>query len=646
MKHIKKILLLLTAVVLVASTLLTTVSANTADDEAEAEKESQETGETSGKDEVIYATLSPTGEQQELYVVNRFDVVDEGTIVDYGDYTSVRNLTDMTEVALDGDKVEFTASDEEFYYQGNMEKTELPWSIGVTYYLDGEKISPEQLAGKEGQVKIEVDAKANGDHGSAFFNNYMLQVTLPFDSASFSNIQAPDGMVANAGKTQQVTFTLMPEKEKTFTVEANTTNFEFDGIEISGVPSSMSIEDPETDEMTGDIRTLSDAIADLNTGVSDLVVGVKEMNEGATELVSGSAQYRDGIAELDGSSGELVDGSKEIENALQSMNGSLSDVDVDTSQQDQLVEGLKQLSAGLSEMKDGLQKLKDNYSTAFQALDGAMNGIPSNITEEEQKQLEALNEMKAPQFTEEEIKALKEAGIEQKTLQKLQNVQSSMDQASSMIGKLATAYEKSQIAKGTYFGTEKEPGAKAALGAVVGSLEETISGLNEMTTNIDTMASEISSASDGMEGLQQLKDGIASLTKEYGSFHTGLAEYTNGVSELSNSYSNIHTGINEFDQGVSELEEGVVELKDGTQELHDSTKDMPQEMTEEIDEMISQYDKSDFDPVSFVSEKNEQVDHVQFVIQTKSIEVEEPEEEEPEKEEKSSFWEKFKALFS
>lgn len=32
--------------------------------------------------------------------------------------------------------------------------------------------------------------------------------------------------------------------------------------------------------------------------------------------------------------------------------------------------------------------------------------------------------------------------------------------------------------------------------------------------------------------------------------------------------------------------------------------------------------------------KNEQVDHVQFVIQTKSIEVDEPDEEEPEKEEK------------
>ncbi|MBR7553076.1 YhgE/Pip domain-containing protein [Allobacillus sp. GCM10007491] len=643
MKQIKKILFLLTIVVLLASTVLTTVSANVSNDKSKQENEREKTGEMSGKDEVIYATLSPTGEQQELYVVNRFDIVKEGTIVDYGDYTSVRNLTDMTEVTLDGNKVEFSATDEKFYYQGNMEKTELPWNIDVTYYLDGEKISPEQLAGKEGTIKIEVDAKANGEHGKTFFNNYMLQVTLPFDSETFSNIQAPDGMVANAGKTQQITFTLMPEKEKTFTVEADTDNFEFDGIEISGVPSSMSIEDPETDEMTGDIRTLSDAIADLNTGVSDLVVGVREMNDGASELVNGSAQYRGGIAELDGSSSELIGGSKEIENALQSMNGSLSDVDVDTSQQDQLVEGLKQLSAGLKEMKDGLQKLKDNYSTAYQALDGAMNGIPSNLTKEE---LNGLQGMKAPQFTEKEMQALQEAGIEQETLQKLQNVQSSMEQVSSTIGKLATVYEKAQVAKGTYFGTQDKPGAKAALGAVVGSLEETIAGLNEMTANVDTMASEISSVSNGMEGLQQLKDGIASLTKEYGSFHTGLAEYTNGVKELSNSYSDIHAGINEFDHGVSELEEGVVELKDGTQELHDSTKDMPQEMTEEIDEMISQYDKSDFDSVSFVSEKNEQVDHVQFVIQTKSIEVDESKEEEPEKEEKSSFWEKFKALFS
>lgn len=164
------------------------------------------------------------------------------------------------------------------------------------------------------------------------------------------------------------------------------------------------------------------------------------MNDGATELVSGSAQYRDGIAELDGSSGELVDGSKEIENALQSMNGSLSDVDVDTSQQDQLVEGLKQLSAGLSEMKDGLQKLKDNYSTAFQALDGAMANIPSDLSEE----FAALNEWKKQSvtFNEEEIEALREAGIEQETLQKLQKGPSSNEQFSSTIKELEGAFNK------------------------------------------------------------------------------------------------------------------------------------------------------------------------------------------------------------
>ena len=117
MKHIKKILFLLTIVVLLVATLLPTVTANTSENKTNQDNEREQPGKMSGKDEVIYATLSPTGEQQELYVVNRFDVVEEGKLVAYGAYTCVRNLTDMTEVALDGDKVEFTASDEEFYYQ-------------------------------------------------------------------------------------------------------------------------------------------------------------------------------------------------------------------------------------------------------------------------------------------------------------------------------------------------------------------------------------------------------------------------------------------------------------------------------------------------------------------------------------------------
>lgn len=112
-------------------------------------------------------------------------------------------------------------------------------------------------------------------------------------------------------------------------------------------------------------------------------------------------------------------------------------------------------------MKDGLQKLKDNYSTAFQALDGAMANIPSDLSEE----FAALNEWKKQSvtFNEEEIEALREAGIEQETLQKLQKGPSSNEQFSSTIKELEGAFNKVKAAKGTYFGNKEKPGAKAAL---------------------------------------------------------------------------------------------------------------------------------------------------------------------------------------
>lgn len=55
------------------------------------------------KSEVVYATLAASGAPKAVYVVNRFDVEVPGTVVDNGDYTSVQNLTNETELARIGD---------------------------------------------------------------------------------------------------------------------------------------------------------------------------------------------------------------------------------------------------------------------------------------------------------------------------------------------------------------------------------------------------------------------------------------------------------------------------------------------------------------------------------------------------------------
>ncbi|WP_096271114.1 hypothetical protein [Paucisalibacillus globulus] len=604
MRRMKKILFVLLAVILVLPSFL--VTANTNGSNSDNDKVQGE-GKIASKDEVVYATLDASGKEQDIYVVNSFDITKAGTVTDYGFYSNLKNLTDLDELEQTDNAVQFTASEGKFYYQGNINEATLPWDIKITYFLDGKEFSPEELAGKDGQVQIRMETNANKQANPVFGENYLLQISLALNSDIYSNIQAEDGMIANAGKNKQVTFTVMPEEEAVLVLEADVTEFELDGINFTGIPSTMPIEAPDMDEMTGDITTLSEAIAEINDGVGELNNGVSELNSGVTELVDGSKQYQNGMVSLDQSSGELISGSKEINQALEMLNNSLNTTEEpELSGIQDLMGGLKQLSDGLGEAASGLEILKQNYEDLILQLDNAMKAIP------------------AYDITEQDIRDLESSNADQEIIQQLLDT-----------------YEAAMTAKETY----------AVVGPGVKGLNEqlvlVVKSLREMAANVDLMNDELASSleENDMEGLVALQEGIAKLAANYDAFHSGLLGYTDGVSKLSDSYQELHNGITVLSGGTSELESGVSELHDGTNELHESTSNLPEQMTEEIDGMIAEYDKSDFEVVSFVSSKNEKVNSVQFVFKTESIKYEEPEVVEEPIEEEKGFWDLFLDLF-
>ncbi|SFL35462.1 X-X-X-Leu-X-X-Gly heptad repeat-containing protein [Gracilibacillus orientalis] len=560
---------------------------------------------TAAKDEVIYSTLQPNGEELDMYVVNSFEVEEPGEYVDYGDYTNVKNLTDLTEITKESDEMSFTVSEESFYYQGDLEGKPLPWEFDISYQLDGEEMNPEEMLGQDGHLQIEMETSANENVNQIFFENYLLQISLTLDGERYQEISAEEGTIANAGKNKQVTFTVMPEQEGNFLVEADVTDFELEGIEISAIPSSMSMDSPEIDEMTEDFETLSDATSEIDNGVGDLADGISELNSGVSSLEDGSGDYRDGIAKVSKGSTDLINGSESIDQALITMKNSM-DQEVETGDFSAMQDGLMQIATGLKEASTGLTTLQENYSQAYQALDKSINAIPTNVSEEEIKKLD-----------------LSEA-----------------DQ--KVVDKLVETYEAARTAKGTYEQVSE------AFAAVEPTLNEVSSSQTDMANLLETMAEQIAAASEGMdiqESLKELQDGLATLSDNYKDFHAGLEEYTNGVDELSNTYQDLHNGIVELDDGTNSLENGVNELHDGTTELADSTSDLPEQMQDEVDKMINEYDKSDFDAESFVSDKNENVQSVQFVIKTEGITKGEQEDEKEEPEEEKNFWDRLLDLF-
>lgn len=97
--------------------------------------------------------------------------------------------------------------------------------------------------------------------------------------------------------------------------------------------------------------------------------------------------------------------------------------------------------------------------------------------------------------------------------------------------------------------------------------------------------------------------------------------------------------------GTVELHNGTIELSDGTFEFKDRTSDLDSTLTDKISDAVNKIVCGDFDVVSFVSDKNTNVESVQFVIKTDSITIDDKEEVTEEEPQELNFWQKLLKLF-
>ena len=543
------------------------------------------------KEEVIYASLTSGGQVSDVYAVNHFEVTGAGKITDYGDYAALINLTNTDLLQKEGDTVAFPSGEGDFYYQGNMRTTELPWIFDVSYYLDGVVTRPEDIAGKSGAIEIRMTTKANENVDPTFYENYILQISVQLDTGKCDAITAPGGVIASAGKNTMIVYTVMPGKDADITISATARDFAMGGIEISGMPFTTGITMPDTDGMMEDMYALPAAINSLDEGVKELTDGVSEMSNGADELAAGSSDFSVGLTQFSEKSTELTAASAQINKALSdiaaSMTGSGSEINMGDLAL--LPGGLSQLAQGLDDISGGLQDLKTGYSAAYTALDSAIAGIP------DQK-------------------------IAESDINGLYAVVTDPDQQ-AILGQLVGYYASAQTVKGTYAQVQE---AFASVDTSLNTLSGSVDTISGSLTGISTqMGAALSGGTDLTGQLQKLAEGLAALSISYGQFDAGLVQYMNGAGTLATGYSELNDGITSLSDGIGELNDGTKELYEGTNKLNESVSDLPEQMQVEIDALMADYDKSDFVPVSFISEKNENTSLVQFVFMTTAIELKE-----------------------
>lgn len=567
------------------------------------------------KDEIVYARLAPDGAAQAIYTVNHFSLENGGSVVDYGNYDTVANLTNTDTISHSGDTVSFSSNEENYYYQGNMANADLPWAFGISYSLNGKEMPATDIAGADGKLKIHITSQQNTKVNKTFYENYMLQISVTLDTEKCSNIAAPGASMASAGKNTVAAFSVLPGSDADYDITADVKDFEMTGIEIAAVPYSMDMEFPDMDGLD-DLEELPDAISELNEGVATLADGTSTLADGATKITGGSAGIKNGLDLLNGNSALLKDSSTQINGALSKIatalgNNSLEEIDL--TKINQLPDGLRGLAGGLRSLADGLSKLKDGFVPAHATLSSAIQAIPD-----------------VPQS---EITALYGA------------VAGNPDpNMTSYLDHLVDAYTAAQTVKGTY------AVVKDAFTGVETTIDQSMLSLSTMADQLDAIAQEMGGALGKLDGLSDfgsLVSGLQALSGQYTQFHDGLILYADGVSTLASNYSTFHAGLESLSDGTSELAEGVGELHDGTDTLNNEIADMPQLIQDEIDKMKEEYMPTDFDPISFTSSKNTDTEFVQFIIQSEGIEKPEAEETaSTDEDQPQTFWDRLKGLFT
>lgn len=376
----KKTLPLLVAMLLVLSALYLPIAA-TAPAGAE---------QSISKDETVYVNLALDGSVQQINIVNRLDTPVAGAYTDYGNYSSVLNLSGSERASISGDKItwQLPASTTGFYYQGKLAQGELPYVAEIEYSMDGTVTDPQFMRGKGGHVAISFTIRPNPAADPYFRENYVTQVQVPLNLNQVTNVQAPGSSTLIVGSTATIAYTVLPNSETSYTLEFSTDKFQLDPITFASTPFAITrFMDLGGEEMEDGFSQMLDGSGEMLTGAKKLKQGLGDLDAGIGKLASGVGQLETGAQELSQGMGEYYAGLNQLQDQAPALEAGMSQL---ASEGAALNSGYAQLSQGIAQ---GMGQLTmelapimaylppEQQHTMASILAGLGTGMESQLTE-------------------------------------------------------------------------------------------------------------------------------------------------------------------------------------------------------------------------------------------------------------------------
>lgn len=362
-------------------------------DEKSADKQNG-SSEAAEKDETVYVKLNADGTKKEVIVSDWLkNTENTKSLEDSSNLENIKNVKGDEAYAEDDDgNIIWHTDGNDIYYQGTTDK-ELPVSVKITYYLDGQEISPQKLAGKSGKVTIRYEY-TNNSKSKVMIKGREETIATPFAVATglvlpsehFSNVSVSGGKVISDGSNQIAAGIVFPGLKESLKLEdlELAKNIELpDSLEITADAKDFQL-DMSASVITGNIfeelglseiggaDELSDALNELSSASKQLVNGSGELLDGVTKLKAASGTFKSGIDTLYEKTGELSDGLDELNEKTGTLTDGLSQLN---SQKETFADGVFSLTEGAGAADAGAKNLSGGIAGYTAGADSLSGGV-------------------------------------------------------------------------------------------------------------------------------------------------------------------------------------------------------------------------------------------------------------------------------
>ena len=588
------------------------------------------------KDESVYLISDANGNVNKTIVVDHLKNKDKkDTLEDASNLSDIENVKGKEKFTQSGDKLTWQAGGKDIYYQGTATE-EPPVTQKVTYYLDGKEISPEDLAGKSGKVKIRFDY-TNTTSYTETVNGEKQTVSVPFAAITglvlgdgFENIEVTNGKAEVSDSSSVVLGYALPGLKNSLGIKdkdldgdvnipeymemtADVKNFSMPAamtfvVNASDYVSTDGIDTSDLDDMINDLKdastqlqdgskTLAEGTDTLADGLSTLQSNLGTFASGVGTLQSGLKTYTDGVSTLSGglntlgnSTGALVSGADKLNSGagqLASGSATLKDgLKTYTDGASQLNTGLNQLNdntgslaTGVTSLNDGAKTLSDGINAANKGAAGVSAGAAQLKTSIDTAKTGADSLAAGAKQVDEGVGQLTQSLSDMPETIKT-NINKSLEPLNELnVGTLFKTLG--------YIDTDKitADNVSAAADAAVNNAGDIIDALTNMqnqnpSATYNQILVGLSQGKGAVSVYSAVNQSVTDSAYTVQALKDGSAKVSDGASSLDAGLGRLSDGASELSSGASDLAKGTTQLATGATELQTGTQSLADKLPE------------------------------------------------------------------